>query len=1706
MKNDLVRKLRHVVDALSDEDLDASLDENPGLDDLSAVLVQKELLEHKDKDVRLHTCLACMEIFYLYAPEPPWNEKEILAVFSQTIRQLGNLSHCTSPSKTNFHHYFRILEQLSTVKIGVVLVELVRMREVNSKGDENEPLETLASLIRTVLSCVQVDHPPEVSSHAISAVSACIEEFVTTIPIPILDEILMQIGAGPVTLITNPAAVAYAAKVAEAKKKRKSPPKEKPPPSQIQQTNQSYLVAASLIKRTEDRIASPISILLNGLLNSSPEVIEKTVISTSSESSDADVYCIIFELHRIAPPILTTIIGTVSANLQITDPNTRYSAIKLLGRLFYSKSGNIAESYIACLREWIRRHKDVDVKIRKLMVQCLVLLLTHHKPKQIRDLATQALIDIITSDPEANVRIDAIHQVCDLAHDDHTVVSPKVMQAIGSRIASKNKIERKDAATGLTQCYFKHFCMNLCSEVEKGGEDVDLSIILNVTDLTEDMYDTDTFYGSNHIKAQFEWIPGEIFKAACFTDQIDSDMRSRIVQILDDVIFGKPGKLSPTSRAVAFSVLFETIKDSDSEKWLGGLLNQRSALQKGLDRYIKARSKASSFKPSTEEYIVSDAAALDQLERLVPLSAPIQGISSKSMIEKLHSHRDKHLFRILSTIAYSRHSASARARAFNDLPRRTQGLGEPTTVWLKTLIRRCAMGGSINEEVISHCILLSQECFREGEYEKSMMFLSPVDFVTKSFPDLIVGAVFTDLIVLLGECKEAFSGNDHNESMQVMLSTICAILARTAPAAGKSGELGQGEKENLLTSDLQKNLVRLCTKEGTPEQSYFAIEVLYSLKIPNCLEALLKQLSSSQKLRIGNKHILSVFSALSALVERKPSLFDSDRGQKAIKFALEGVLLGKEEDTKEDFEQQGNIKSKKRRRKLAETKELPYSTLRINSAMNFLVTHARATLHYSKTQKNKLPSNEHIESLFRILFQIVEDKGLPPSSRDSTDNKLALASLRRTALVNILRLNDPSLQLTDLCMTPKRWHLVASSFLDPEKEVREQIIVELSNMISGQEKYCHGIAYAPSLRFLSMVCLCIDADSNLSVHNNDAASIGRTSQILKQATLKCINFLRKTSESTLTRCRAIGSTAESNFEKRYKFMLMPEYAVPYAIHTLCCRKETPTENDDDKTVLKRRLKFLLDPMVTSLGTSADNISFLLRMTELIGGRYLPVDNENKIEPKKVNIICNTAREILLKFVKKDVNLSVYPGQIQVPRSLYRPKNTVKKIKLSVNDEETPASYSRASFRDNEGLKEGKTDELTTPASEKGMIDPSPVANSSRVSFAKEIKVKELSNESDSEGSKTNDTKDFTTPSSVKENGNSIDFNGMSPISQPKLTPEDRNSLPSPDSITSPKESSQQTMGLNHRKEFESTELSITYSTPSDKGFEEKLHISSSKNTSNFYVDTGNEENSASENDLSVESKKRKSELISSSDLKKKSDSALKEGDARLGGIKPKQITKKVSAQHGSSSSKKAKKSSRGSLKRDSALKEKKKRSVQSKPVPIKINRPDSLSPRSIINTPKTRRSTRTRVIRNKNKEMNDDELDFNAVDSISHSVEFPMKKGLSSKRNSSAPQSLNPAVKNSDLNAEESDGTSDTSYNISKPMKRKGLRRGTKSIQYENKSSTELSYDSNRKRRAKGIFGDNNTEIDETEKKSSRKEFESDGEVLPKRRSARLKQ
>lgn len=77
------------------------------------------------------------------------------------------------------------------------------------------------------------------------------------------------------------------------------------------------------------------------------------------------------------------------------------------------------------------------------------------------------------------------------------------------------------------------------------------------------------------------WIPSTLFQALSFNDTVDSDMRSRIIQIVDDVLL--PKSLSATARTAGIAMIISCIStDSNAFKWLSKFLSERAESQVGL--------------------------------------------------------------------------------------------------------------------------------------------------------------------------------------------------------------------------------------------------------------------------------------------------------------------------------------------------------------------------------------------------------------------------------------------------------------------------------------------------------------------------------------------------------------------------------------------------------------------------------------------------------------------------------------------------------------------------------------------------------------------------------------------------------------------------------------------------------------------------------------------------------------------------------------------------------------------------------------------------------------------------------------------------------------------------------------------------------------------------------------------------------------------
>ena len=912
----------------------------------------------------------------------------------------------------------------------------------------------------------------------------------------------------------------------------------------------------------------------------------------------------------------------------------------------------------------------------------------------------------------------------------------------------------------------------------------------------------------------------------------------------------------------------------------------------------------------SEEALTADAAAKEKLEYVATLTAPPAGGSSsdlKNVLESVHTARDRHIFRLLAAIAAPTHSASTRDRAFDELPKRTKSLGNATAAWVKSLGRRCAMGGFINEDIVLHCIMMAQECYHQEDIECTMIFLRAIKLAVSIFPSL--GApkdAFANLVELFGECQSLPQGKVISKAEKAVVSILSDILAFVSPTVSLPDRDDVDGDEDTFQSDLHALLIRQCTRNGTPGQAQNAVRTMAMLSKKSndgngekgLFEPLLKALTSPSRMTRSQKggddvRIISVLAALSAVAEVAPYTFIArgGRGEKAINFALDNLLLGRapdldvsdgESDIDDESDQNEDKSPNKRSRSLPlqgrrksscatergrspqRIETVSVAAKRVCAAIDLLVTHIRAAtlLQHKLTEvddSRKIPSPDHIKAVFVTLEQILRDSGLPPSTRDRRSCKSCAdrAALRHVAGVNLLRLCDPAIRLEATYLSVECWQTLANVFLDEEKVVREAIMIELSNMLTGTGKYTR---YAPSLRLLALVIFCADAERGQGsfAANGSAANVGnKRTGATKMAAMQSISSLRLACEKILAECQAMGRDSEMNFERNLKMKIMPEYALPYALYLLSFRKESPiaggtnadpvlngedeTDGDTDvateearRKMLGKRLKCLFEPLVQSLGESADNISFLLRMTDVFGNsKWQPVDSRRcgaasdsisdsghaetsfntvssigiSLEEStlyrpsaadsmigeeaqaKLKIICLAARDVLLKFVKKDVNLTDFPGGIRIPDDLF------------CRVDELPDPSSISATKRNESVPQG-----SPILSRKSHVLLSPELDHSH-DYDEESKTAESNpiHDGDIEHAKVAKDRNLVLSNSPRDSCEEKDnFGGMSPIAQ--------SASPLNDSVSTNASSSRSFTLLSKRKS------ALAGTTPSSEAF------------------------------------------------------------------------------------------------------------------------------------------------------------------------------------------------------------------------------------------------------------------------------------------------
>ncbi|KNC87110.1 hypothetical protein SARC_00785 [Sphaeroforma arctica JP610] len=354
-------------------------------------LVDTSLLKHKDKDVKIYVACCLAEVLRLYAPQTPYNDEVLVAVFRFFISQLRGLANHQSPY---FTLAFSLLEVLAFVHSFVLCIELP------------EATELFCSLVSTLKETVSSNHSNKLVSYMADMVAGSLKEMDSIEPellIAILESLL--------------------------------PDNKKENPIQ-------FSLSRLILQKAETAMQGDLTRFFREILTGANK-------SRAELVHGGNVYALLGEISDIAPNAILYVYPLLKQMLEVNyDPQIkdekqqkRYQATQLLCRMF-CRDSTMIETHRGLWEQLLQRLKDIEPAIRAEVVAHCSQFVTRH-PRHASDIVNRIGERVL--DPAESVRMGTVQAVCSTAMANPSVVSKEVFERLCCRSKDK-KPEVRDLA------------------------------------------------------------------------------------------------------------------------------------------------------------------------------------------------------------------------------------------------------------------------------------------------------------------------------------------------------------------------------------------------------------------------------------------------------------------------------------------------------------------------------------------------------------------------------------------------------------------------------------------------------------------------------------------------------------------------------------------------------------------------------------------------------------------------------------------------------------------------------------------------------------------------------------------------------------------------------------------------------------------------------------------------------------------------------------------------------------------------------------------------------------------------------------------------------------------------------------------------------------------------------------------------------------
>ncbi|BGP02903.1 Sister chromatid cohesion protein pds5 [Rhodotorula toruloides] len=500
--SDLAKRLKAIHEQLSNFDQDDV--DTDSLDKVACQLVDPKLLLHKDKGVKAYVGACLVDVLRLYAPEAPYTPAELTDIFDFLIRQL---KHVGSPSDPHQAEYFYIVDSLASVKSIVLVCDL----------DAADDL--MERVFRMAFDTISSNSPKNVELALLDILLALLEE-VSTVPSSVLDVLTAQFL--PRASKSRSSAFRLAVEVARGASDKLQRYVSQYFGETIVAVLEGGVVGKGKGKGRKGR---------RGAMSESEEESEESAEEEESDASEegagkggrgkrkaktkaqaklkdgrdkagrattggddddlpssfVEAHDLIRSMNRHVPSLLLNVIPQLAEELTTNSPAYRKLATTTLGQMFGEPvgHGDLAKAFPGVWQEWLRRSRDLSVKVRIAFCERLGKVWKEH-PELAKDIEAH-LQHYLLVDTDDKVRLAAcqIFDGLDYETASHHV-GKNALLTLAERTRDKKEKVRAVAFKALGKLYNFAF-----PDIESHDE---------------------------HATTHFGWIPGSLLDGLSFTE------------------------------------------------------------------------------------------------------------------------------------------------------------------------------------------------------------------------------------------------------------------------------------------------------------------------------------------------------------------------------------------------------------------------------------------------------------------------------------------------------------------------------------------------------------------------------------------------------------------------------------------------------------------------------------------------------------------------------------------------------------------------------------------------------------------------------------------------------------------------------------------------------------------------------------------------------------------------------------------------------------------------------------------------------------------------------------------------------------------------------------------------------------------------------------------------------------------------------------